>query len=170
MATSTLTSTVQPPVVHPVTGLPVQRVATFAVGDLVTEAIGSDGYPAVVVAVEGKGKTVYVRKVAFQVGNVTEGSHANYMEDTTLVVDPESVEQALAAGKGNQSKGAWSDERGATKYVLKVASQPDPGASHSEKEKVGAGAEGLHRARWGLPNVRYGSIWPGARYRRDPHV
>lgn len=158
MAT-TVTSTVQPPVTHPATGLPVQRVATFAVGDMVTMAILSDGYPGVVVAIEGKGKTVYVQPVNFVVGNATENSHANYLDDTTLVIDPESVEDAMARGKD-----------GARKYVLRVYSHADTGASFVEKEKVGADARGLHRARWAVPGGQGGSLQAGARYRQDPHV
>lgn len=173
MAT-TLTTTAQVPDVHPVTGLPVQKVAVFAVGDLVTEGINGDGYPGVVVAVAGKGKTVYVRPVRFVLGNVTEGSHANYLDDTTLVVDPESVEEALAAGIGNQDKNAWSDERGARKYVLKINARPvgtpESGYYPSQHTRDEVGADVFHTARWGVPNSRYGSLSAGARYRQDPHV
>lgn len=165
---STVTTTAQPPATHKVTGLPIQRVETYAVGDLVTTGINGDGYPGVVVAVSAK--TVYVRSFGhsdYVLGNVTEGSHANYLDDTTLVIDPAAIERLVALGIGNQDRNAWSDERGADKYVLKVSAQPDRGASFAERERVGA--EVFHRARWGRPNANYGYLSKGARYRRDPH-
>lgn len=173
--TTTLTSTAQPPLTHPKTGLPIQRVATFAVGDLVTESIGSDAYPGVVVAVEGKGKTVYVRPVRFVLGNVS-GSDVpglnGYGDSATLVVDPESVEQAIAEGKGAQGANLWSDERGARKYVLRVSARPtgrETGdyPSHRQCEEVGSTT--FHRARWAIPGQSYGSLSAGAHYRQDPH-
>lgn len=169
MATSTLTSTAQPPAVHAETGLPIQRVEVFAVGDLVTTGYGGDGYPGVVVAVEGKGKTLYVRSLSrsdYVLGNVSEGSHANYYDDTTLVVDPAAIERLVALGKGAQGKHLWSDERGASKYVLRVSSQASRPGSIAEEEKVGSL---VHRARWAVPNSTGGHISKGARFRQDPH-
>lgn len=170
----TVTTTAQPPVVHPKTGLPIQRVETFAVGDLVTTGINGDGYPGVVVAVSAK--TVYVRNLRqgdYVIGNVTEGSHANYMDDTTLVVDPAAVERLVALGIGNQDKNAWSDERGADKYVLKVNARPvgtrESGYYPSQRQRDEVGADVFHLARWGRPNANYGYLSKGARYRRDPH-
>lgn len=159
----TLTKTVAP-TVHPTTGLPVEPVAEFEVGDLVTEAFLSDGRPGVVVAIEGKGKTVYVRPVRFVLGNVTAQSHADYYDDATLVVDPESVEQALALGKTPAEDGRAGGPR---KYVLRVAPSAYRADSIHKAETIGPE---YHRAKWAIPGSRAGSIQPGARYRRDPHV
>lgn len=154
------TSTLPAPLVHKVTGLPVKPVAVLSVGDLVTEHVMSDGYPGVVVAVTAT--SVFVRRVRFVLGNVTEQSHANYLDDTTLVVDPESVEEALAAGKD-----------GARKYVLRVPSRavgaPGSGEYPSQRERDEVGADAFHRARWAVPGG-YGGLSVGARYRQDPHV
>jgi hypothetical protein len=152
-----VTTTVQTPDVHPVTGLPVQNVAVFSVGDLVTEAFMSDGTPGVVVAIEGKGKTVYVRPVNFIVGNATEQSFANYYDDTTIVVDPASVEAAVALGKGE----------GARKYVLRINNH----ARYTNgREQDQYGSREMHSAKWAIPGSSAGSIWAGAKFRRDPHV
>lgn len=142
---------------HPKTGLPVEEVPTFKVGDLVTESFLSDGHPAVVVAVTPK--TVWVSSVSF-VGNFSASDapgYNGYGDSGTIAVDPESVEQALAKGKD-----------GATKYVLRVGSRPSTSLSMNEVEKYGS--DRVHRAGWRLPNSRAGSLSPGARYRRDPHV
>lgn len=144
---------------HPKTGLPIQEVPTFAVGDLVTEAFLSDGYPGVVVAATAK--TVWVRPVSF-VGNfaATDAPGYNGYGDTgTIAVDPESVEQALAAGK-----------EGASKYVLRVSLHPVRATSMSPREEMEYGSAGFHRAKWAIPNSAAGSLRPGASYRQDPHV
>lgn len=144
---------------HPKTGLPVQEVPTFAVGDLVTEHFLSDGHPGVVVAVTPK--TVWVAGVQF-VGNFSADDapgYNGYGDSGTIVVDPESVEQALARGKS-----------GASKYVLRVSSRPTTGASMSWREREQYGDAGFHRAKWAIPNSRAGSLSKGAKYRRDPHV
>lgn len=167
---STLTTTAQPPATHPETGLPITRVETYAVGDLVTTGINGDGYPGVVVAIEGKGKTVYVRNLSpsdYVIGNVSEASFANYYDDTTLVVDPAAIDRLVALGKGNQSKNAWSDERGASKYVLRVSKHVTTSGPVSEQERVGSSR--YHRARWAVPGANYGYLRKGASYRRDPH-
>lgn len=140
---------------HPKTGLPIEEVPTFEVGDLVTETFLSDGHPAVVVAVTAK--TVWVSSVRF-VGNFSADDspgYNGYGDSGTIVVDPESVEQAKAAGKSR-----------AKKYVLRVSPHPTSG-SFAEQEKYGAR---FHRAKWAIPNSRAGSLSKGARYRRDPHV
>lgn len=155
MARTALTVTAQPAEVHAKTGLPIARATEFRIGDLVTEHSGSDGYPAVVVGIGRGGKDVYVRWVNFVLGNVTESSHVNYLDDTTLVIDPASVEAALAAGI-----------EGAHKYVLKVSPQADRGASYNEKQRVGHDV--FHRAAWRTLGG-YGGLSQGARYRRDPH-
>jgi hypothetical protein len=140
---------------HPKTGLPVEEVPTFAVGDLVTENFLSDGHPAVVVAVTAK--TVWVSSVSF-IGNfsATDAPGYNgYGDSGTITVDPESVEQAMARGKS-----------GASKYVLRVSPRPTRGSMREEEQYGGE----FHRARWAVPNSRAGSLSAGARYRRDPHV
>lgn len=141
-------------VTHAKTGLPVQEVPTFAVGDLVSENIGSDSYPAVVVAVTPK--TVWVRHVAYVVNaqaNDVPG-YNGYGDSATLVIDPEDVDQAVAQGK-----------TGASKYILRVAGQ----ASYaSGREQDQYGQPRIHRARWARPGG-YGSVTPGASYRQDPH-
>lgn len=151
---TTMTSTT-----HPKTGLPVQGVPTFEVGDLVTEAFLGDATPGVVVAVTPK--TVWVAGVDFVVGNVSANDvpgYNGYGDSATLVVDPESVEQALALGKA-----------GARKYVVRVSSKPAVGYSMSMREREEF-PEGFHRARWAIPNSQAGGLRAGASYRRDPHV
>lgn len=144
---------------HPKTGLPIQQVPTYEVGDLVTEHFLSDGTPGVVVAVTPK--TVWVAGVDF-VGNFSENDapgYNGYGDSGTIAVDPESVEQAKKVGK-----------KGATKYVLRVASQPTRPMSMSINDRETYGEAGYHRAGWRLPNSRAGSLSSGASYRRDPHV
>lgn len=173
----TLSTTAQPPAVHPMTGHPIQRVEAFAVGDLVTTGINGDGYPGVVVAITAK--TVYVRNLRHSdyVLNVQEGDvpgHNGYGDSATLVVDPAAVERLVALGIGNQDKNAWSDERGADKYVLKVNARPvgtrESGYYPSQRQRDEVGADVFHLARWGRPNANYGYLSKGARYRRDPHL
>ena len=140
---------------HPKTGLPIEPVPTFEVGDLVTESFLSDGYPGVVVAVTPK--TVWVSRVRF-IGNFSADDapgYNGYGDSGTITVDPESVEQAKARGKDS-----------AHKYVLRVSPHPTSG-SFAEQEKYGPR---FHRAKWALPNSRAGSLSAGARYRQDPHV
>ena len=142
---------------HPKTGLPIQEVPEFKVGDLVTEGIMSDGYPGVVV--HATAKTVYVHSVDW-VGNFSADDapgHNGYGDSGTIAVDPESVERALAKGK-----------EGASKYVLRVAPKPSlSGTSFNEREKYGEA--GFHRASWRRPGG-FGHLSAGARYRQDPHV
>lgn len=143
---------------HPKTGLPVQPVVTFEVGDLVSETIMSDSYPAVVVAVSESGKTVWVRSVEW-VGNFSPDDAPGwngYGDTGTIAVDPESVERAIAQGK-----------EGATKYRQRVAAKPDQYGSIRDRETYGEA--GFHRARWSRPGG-YGGLFKGARYRQDPHV
>lgn len=144
------------PATHPKTGLPVESVPAFQVGDLVTEHFMSDGYPAVVVAATPK--TLWVRRVEF-VGNFSAADspgYNGYGDSGTIAVDPESVEQAVKAGK-----------EGATKYVLRVGSKPSTSMSLREQEQYGSTS--LHRAKWGLPGSHAGSLSAGAKYRQDPH-
>lgn len=144
--------------VHPKTGLPIQEVPTFEVGDLVTESFLSDGYPGVVVAVTAK--TVWVGGVTYQVANVSPDDvpgYNGYGDSATLAVDPESVEKSIALGKAH-----------ATKYVLRVGSKPTTSFSIAEREKYGEA--GFHRAKWAIPNSAAGSLSKGARFRQDPHV
>ena len=144
--------------VHPKTGLPIQPVPAFKVGDLVTESFLSDGYPGVVVAATAK--TVYVGSVKF-LGNFSADDapgYNGYGDSGSIVVDPESVEQAIAKGKD-----------AATKYVLRVAPKPSVSGT-SGRERDTYGEAGFHRAGWRLPNSRSGSLSAGARYRQDPHV
>lgn len=162
----TRTSTAPAPAVHKVTGLPIKPVAVLSVGDLVTEHVGSDGYPGVVVKTTAN--AVWVRRVRFVLGNVTEQSHANYLDDTTLVIDPESIEQALALGDSK-----IDGQSGAHKYVLRIparaAGAPGSGEYPSQRERDEVGADAFHRARWAAPGG-YGGLSVGARYRQDPHV
>lgn len=142
---------------HPKTGLPVQTAPTFEVGDLVTEHILSDGYPAVVV--HATAKTVYVRRVDW-VGNFRSDDapgYNGYGDSGTIAVDPESVAEAISRGKGG----------GANKYVLHVSAHPTTSYSMAEQEVYGEA--GFHRARWRMPG---GSMYltAGAKYRQDPHV
>lgn len=142
---------------HPKTGLPVEAVPTFKVGDLVTEHILSDGHPGVVV--DATAKTVWVASVDYQVGNVSEGDVPGwngYGDSATLVVDPESIERAVARGR-----------EGAAKYVLRVAPKPTTSYSINERETYGGD---FHRAGWRRPNSSGFYLSAGARYRRDPHV
>jgi hypothetical protein len=142
---------------HPKTGLPVESVPTFKVGDLVTEHFLSDGHPGVVVAVTPK--TVWVAGVDYQVGNVSDNDVPGwngYGDSATLVVDPESVERAVARGR-----------EGASKYVHRVGARPTTSASIGERETYGGD---FHRASWKRPNSSAGYLSAGARYRRDPHV
>lgn len=141
---------------HPKTGLPVEPVPAFKVGDLVTEHFLSDGYPGVVVAATAK--TVYVAKVSF-LGNFSPSDvpgHNGYGDSGSIVVDPESVEAAIAAGKEQASK-----------YVLRVAPKPTTSASSRERETYGGG---FHRAGWRKPGNGAGYLSAGASYRQDPHV
>lgn len=140
---------------HPKTGRPIAEVLTFEVGDLVTEHINSDGYPAVVVATTPK--TVWVSKVAFVLAaqDGDRPGHDGYGDSATLVIDPESVEVALAAGKD-----------GASKYVLYVSPRPVHGNGHDEDRYGGT----YHPAKFRRPGASYTSLTKGARYRRDPHV
>lgn len=141
--------------IHPKTGLPVAPTAEFKVGDLVTERLLGDGYPAVVVAVTPK--TVWVQKVQW-LGNFNEGDqpgHNGYGDTGTIVVDPESVERAIARGKD-----------GANKYVLYVRPRPTSG-SLGDQDLYGGQH---HEARWRQPGADYAYLTAGARYRRDPHV
>lgn len=142
--------------IHPKTGLPIQEVPTFEVGDLVTESFLGDGHPGVVVAVTAK--TVWVGGVSF-VGNFSAEDapgYNGYGDSGTIAVDPESVQQSIALGKDH-----------ATKYVLRVGAQPTTSSSIAEREKYDGQ---FHRAGWRLPNSRAGSLSKGASYRRDPHV
>lgn len=142
---------------HPKTGLPVMEHATFEVGDLVTEHMMSDGYPGVVV--HATAKTVYVARVDYQIGNVSPDDvpgYNGYGDSATLVVDPESVERALAAGKEQASK-----------YCLRISAQPSTGLSLDEERQYGSPR--AHRASWRRPGG-YGSLSKGAKFRRDPHV
>lgn len=144
---------------HPKTGLPVQEAPTFQVGDLVTESFLGDSTPGVVVAVTPK--TVYVASVEFALGNVSADDvpgYNGYGDSATLVVDPESVEQALRRGKS-----------GARKYVLRVSPKPAVAYSLSLAERE-MFPQGYHRARWAIPGSQAGGLHMGARYRRDPHV
>lgn len=140
---------------HPQTGRPIAEVPTFEVGDLVTERVNSDGYPAVVVAATAK--TVWVSSVDYVV-NAQDGDrpgHDGYGDSATLVIDPDSVEEALAAGK-----------EGASKYVLWVSPRPSDG-SFNDEEKYGGSH---HRAKYRRPGSPYTVLTRGARYRRDPHL
>jgi len=142
--------------IHPKTGFPVETVPTFEVGDLVTEAFMSDGYPGVVVAATAK--TVYVRRVRF-IGNFKADDapgYNGYGDSGTITVDPESVTEAVAAGKD-----------GATKYVLRVNRHTTSG-SFADEEKYGS--RQYHRAGFRLPNSSAGSLRKGASYRQDPHI
>lgn len=141
--------------IHPDTGLPVQPVHDFKVGDLCTEAFLGDGYPAVVV--HRTPKTVYAARVEF-IGHFSADDAPGwngYGDSGTITIDPESVERAIAAGKD-----------AATKYVLRVY-PADRYGSLNERDTYG---ERFHRAAWRLPNSSAGSLRPGARYRQDPHV
>lgn len=149
----------QPLEPHPKTGLPVQPVPTYSVGDLVSEHINSDAYPAVVVAVTPK--TVWVSKVAF-VGAFAPGDtpgYNGYGDSGTIVVDPESVQQALAAGPEKASK-----------YVLRVAPKPVSPRSMSMRDEQAYGSEGYHRAGWRKPGASGMYLSTGASYRQDPHL
>lgn len=153
--TSTITSAA--PAIHPKTGRPVEEVPAFAVGDLVTEHFLSDASPAVVVEVSASGKTIWVSGVDF-VGNFSQSDlpgYNGYGDSGTIAVDPESVEQALAAGKA-----------GARKYVLRISPHTRRGSSNEEQQYGGE----FHPAKWAVPNSAYGSLSAGAKYRRDPHV
>ena len=144
---------------HPKTGLPVQEVPAFAVGDLVSETIMSDSYPAVVVAVSESGKTVWVRSVEW-VGNFSPDDAPGwngYGDSGTIAVDPESVQRAVAAGKGE----------GATRYFQRVYARPEQYGSIRDRETYGGD---FHRARWARTGGGYGGLSKGARYRQDPHV
>lgn len=144
---------------HAKTGLPIEPHIEFEVGDLVTEHFLSDGTPGVIVHVTPK--TVYVANVRW-VGNFHENDAPGwngYGDSGSIAIDPESVEEAVKAGK----------EGGATKYVLRVASKPSVmGTSFNDREKYGEA--GFHRSGWRLPNSSAGYLSKGARYRRDPHV
>lgn len=148
------TQTLEP---HKKTGLPIQPVPAFKVGDLVTERINSDGSPGVVV--HATAKTVYVRPVEF-VGSFkaddTPG-YNGYGDSGTIVVDDESVKEAIAKGK-----------EGAAKYVLHVNSRPSTGGSVSGREREQYG-EAFHRAGWQRPGGHF-RLSSGASYRRDPHL
>ena len=142
---------------HPKTGLPVQEVPALTVGDLVSETIMSDSYPAVVVAASASGKTVWVRSVEW-VGNFSADDAPGwngYGDSGTIAVDPESVERAIAQGK-----------EGATKYRQRVSAKPERYGSIRDQERYGPE---FHRARWARPGG-YGGLSKGARYRQDPHV
>ncbi len=139
---------------HPKTGLPVLPVAAFERGDLVTESIMSDGYPGVVV--HATPKTAYVRRVSF-VGNFSADDapgYNGYGDSGTIAVDPESVEEALAAGKA-----------GAHKYVLHVY----PAARYGSLNERDTYGETFHRAAWREPNGGSMRLSKGASYRQDPH-
>lgn len=140
---------------HPDTGLPVRPAPTFAVGDLVTEHIGSDGYPGVVV--HATPKTVWVRSVSF-VGNFSPNDAPGwngYGDSGTIAVDPDDVERQVAFGKS-----------GATKYVHYVSPQSQVG-SFNDQDKYGRA--GFHPARWHRPGGSF-SLSVGAQYRQDPHI
>ena len=142
--------------VHKTTGLPIQPTATFEVGDLVTEGINSDGYPGVVV--HATAKTVYVAHVSFQ-GSFSPNDlpgYNGYGDSGTIAIDPESVEQAIAAGM----------DGAVTKYVLYTARKAHPAGSINDREKYGEA--GFHRSRWQRPGG-YGHVSHGASYRQDPH-
>lgn len=143
------------PAVHPKTGLPVQQVPSFEVGDLVTEHINSDGYPGVVVAVSPSGKTVWVSGVDF-LGNFSANDapgYNGYGDSGSIVIDPESVEQAIAAGKD-----------AATKYVVRISPHAHRGSLNDDRQYGGE----FHFAGWHPPGG-YGSLSKGASYRQDPH-
>lgn len=141
--------------VHPTTGRPISEVPTFAVGDLVTEHVGSDGYPAVVV--HATPKTVYVSRVSYvtaaQANDIP--GYNGYGDSATIAVDPESVEEAIAQGK-----------EGATKYVLYVNPRPQSGNYHDEQRYGGT----FHSAGFRRPGSRWTYLSHGARFRRDPHI
>lgn len=141
--------------VHHITGLPIEEYPTFEVGDLVSENINSDSYPAVVVAATDK--TVWVASVKW-VGNFSADDAPGwngYGDSGTIAVDPESVEAALAAGKA-----------GAASYRLRV--RPTPTTSMSMREADEYGKAGFHRTSWRRHQSFY--LTKGARYRQDPHV
>ena len=141
---------------HHITGLPIEHYPTFEVGDLVSEHINSDAYPAVVVAVAAK--TVWVSSVQYQIGNVSPTDIPGwngYGDSASLVVDPESVKAAVAAGK-----------TGAKSYRLRVA--PKPTNSFSMREAGKYGDKGFHRTSWRRHQSFY--LSKGATYRQDPHV
>lgn len=139
---------------HAKTGLPVQNTPTFAVGDLVTESFGSDSYPAVVVYITPK--TVYVSPVRYVVNAQPEDvpGYNGYGDSATLVIDPESIEEAKRAGK-----------TGARKYSLRTWAKPSRTSLREEREY---GSPRIHRSRWTRPGG-YGSLSAGARFRQDPH-
>jgi hypothetical protein len=114
------------------------------------------------VVVAATTKTVWVSKVGFVLGNVSaddQPGYNGYGDSATIVVDPESVERALAQGKD-----------GASKYVLRVSPKPTASYSMSLREQEQYGDQGFHRAKWAVPNSRAGSLSAGAKYRQDPHV
>lgn len=165
------TTTAPAPSVHKTTGLPVQPAATYAVGDLVTEHSMSDGYPGVVVAVSAN--AVWVRGVRYVLGNVDPQDvpgYNGYGDSATLVIDPESVEEALALGTTPTEIGRAG---GATKYMLKVGSKPvgtrESGYYPSQREQDEVGAPVFHKTRWSRAGG-YGGLSQGAKFRRDPHV
>jgi hypothetical protein len=153
-----MTIQTQPIEPHKKTGLPVQVVPTFKVGDLVTESINGDSYPGVVV--HATPKTVYVAHVDYKVVDVKPNDipgYNGYGDSAGLEIDEASVKAAVAKGK----------DAGA-KYVLHGNSHPSTGGSVSSRDAETYGPS-FHRAGWRRPGGGF-RLSSGASYRRDPHV
>lgn len=138
---------------HPTTGLPVRPSPAFKVGDIVTETIGGDSYPAVVV--HATPKTTYVRRV-YSISTPTPVGTGH--ESAEVVADPDSVAIQLAAGR-----------EGSTKYVLRISKNATTGSINDAKRY---GSDRTHASGWVTPgsDFRGFRLYRGGFTSRNPHV